>query len=103
MPTGSLKYRILAVCHDPEGNLKLAEAIKRSPGWCKYFKSVWLVATTETPKTLYDRLRPSMASDESILITEVGTGTSYYGFMPQDAWDWIKEVRATTPPQSSTG
>ena len=96
MPTGNLKYRILAVCHDPEGNVKLAEEIKRSAAWCKYFKSVWLVATTETPKALCDRLRQSMPKEQSILIMDAGAS---YGYLPQDAWDWMKEVHAAVAPQ----
>jgi hypothetical protein len=100
MPTGSLKYRILAVCHDSEGDdKKLEAAIKRSPGWCKYFKSVWLVATTETPKALCDRLEKSFSKTESLFIIEVGS--SNYGYLPKEAWDWIKEVREANP-QSAT-
>ncbi|MGB8413021.1 MAG: hypothetical protein WCE23_09390 [Candidatus Binatus sp.] len=97
MPTGSLKYRILAVCHDSETDSKLADAIKQSPGWCKYFKSVWLVATTETPKALFDRLEETFPKSESVFIIEVGaSAAASYGLMPKEAWKWIEEVRKAT-------
>ena|ERR1700733_8964760 len=100
MPTGSLRYKILAICHDPKTKSQLADEIKGSVAWCKYFKSVWLVATTETPEAICGRLRPKMPEEESLFVMEVGQS---YGYLPREAWDWIKEVRNAKPPQSSTG
>ena len=94
MPAQSDKYRILAVCHDPKGDLvprtKLNNLLKSSPGFCKYFDSVWLIATHETPTALWKRIEKSVPEQDYVLIIEA---KSYYGSLPKDAWDWIASVK----------
>ena len=67
----------------------LYEELKRSPGWCHYLDSTWLVATGETVTALAQRLRTRMDANDSILVIEIRRSSD--GWLPQEAWDWINE------------
>ena len=93
MPTEKLPLRILAVCYEPRGKDspdKLHKTLEASPAWCRYFQSVWLIGTTETPHQLWHRIEKRIGEHDYVFIVEV---EKYTGFLPKDAWDWISSVR----------
>lgn len=88
------KYRILAVCHEPRGDniarKSLHNALQMSPGFCKYFQSVWLIATHETPDELWKRIEASVPKQDYLLVIEM---SNYYGYLPKEAWEWVESAK----------
>lgn len=82
----SITYDLRKPGQDYEG---LYESIK-SLGDCRhYLESTWLVDTQLNADMIYKRLESNIDKNDSILI--VNFGTDYWGFLPKDAWEWIKE------------
>jgi len=97
MPTDKLRLRVLAVCHEPRGETpskKLYKTLEASPAWCRYFQSVWLIGTTETPHEFWQRIEKHVHPKDYVFIVEV---EKYTGFLPKDAWDWISSIRKSKP------
>lgn len=67
----------------------LWDELKNSPRWWHYLDSTWLVATSETASQLYNRLLQHLDKGDSILIIEAGKNIQ--GWLPQEAWDWIRQ------------
>lgn len=67
----------------------LYEQLKNSPGWCHYLGTTWLISTDEQPKDLYHRLSAHLDEKDNILIVQFNN--NYYGNMPEEAWDWLKD------------
>ena len=65
----------------------LTEQLQNSPLWWHYLESTWLIATSESPSELYNRLAAHLDSDDSILIIEAGKDIG--GWLPKEAWEWI--------------
>jgi len=68
---------------------KLYDALKTASKWWHYLDSTWLIVTTESPESWWNRLRSTLDSDDLLLIVEVKR--NYYGWLPQKAWDWINQ------------
>jgi len=69
----------------------LTEQLQHSPRWWHYLRSTWLIATSESPSELYNRLAAHLDRGDSILIIEAGSHMQ--GWLPKDAWEWIhKEI-----------
>lgn len=66
----------------------LFEQLKNSPGWCHYLGTTWLILTSENPQDLHKRLSAHLDENDYILITEFSR--NYYGILPEDAWEWIR-------------
>jgi len=62
---------------------------QKTTKWWHYLESTWLVYTELTPKQWSDTLVPKIYDKDYLLIIEVTP--SYYGWLPKDAWAWIKE------------
>ncbi len=67
----------------------LYEQLKNSPGWAHYLGSTWLISTNEQPKDLYERLSAHLDRSDYILIAPFSG--NYYGVLPKEAWEWIKQ------------
>ncbi len=65
----------------------LTEQLQHSPRWWHYLMSTWLIATSESPSELYNRLAAHLDPDDSILIIEAGN--HIYGQLTKAAWEWI--------------
>jgi hypothetical protein len=66
----------------------LFEQLKNSPGWAHYLGSTWLISTNEQPKDLHKRLSAHLDKNDYILISQFSN--NYYGTLPEDAWEWIR-------------
>ena len=73
----------------------LFEQLKASPGWCHYLGPTWLIATEENAKQLYNRLKPHLDQEDSILVIQAGTEME--GWLPEDAWKWIHQTLLGLP------
>lgn len=70
----------------------LYDAIKTSGWWWHHLDSTWIIHSTNGPKYWHEKLAPNLDPNDSIIITEIKP--NYWGFLPQKAWDWLKEAFA---------
>jgi hypothetical protein len=66
----------------------LYEAIKSCGTWWHYLGSTWLVDTPLSADGIWNRLSPHIDKNDRVLI--IGVTRDYSGWLPKDAWDWIK-------------
>jgi hypothetical protein len=64
------------------------ETLKIQGSWSHYLSTTWLISTTRTPLQVVDALRPYMGQTDFLLVGEFGS--NYSGWLPKEAWDWIK-------------
>ena len=71
----------------------LYNAIKTcGASWWHYLDSTWLVDTSLNAQSIWDRLAPHVDTNDLMLV--VGITRDHQGWLPQDAWDWIKSRQA---------
>ena len=68
---------------------ELFEEIKRLGSWWHYLESTWLVSTSLTPDEAFERIRNLVRKGDHVLISPLVR--PYQGWLPQKAWDWIRE------------
>lgn len=58
-----------------------------------YFDDSWLISpvSLNNSRAIYDQLIPFIDGDKDYILVLHLTITDYYGWLPKDAWDWIKE------------
>jgi hypothetical protein len=66
----------------------LYDKIKAIGAWWHYLDSTWIVATTLTPSQVMDRLKPTIDSNDAVLVIDI-TSDIYSGWLTKDAWDWL--------------
>jgi hypothetical protein len=86
--------RVLLVTYDlkkpSQEYSKLYEILKSLPKWWHYLESTWLILTSDSAKQLYDKLCPTLDDNDNVFLIEIIKG-DYWGWLPKDAWKWIKE------------
>lgn len=83
---------ILLITYDlrnPSHNYEpLYNEIKQAEEWWHYIDSAWLIKTQISPQNWYSKIaKHFFLTSDSFLIIEVKR--NYYGWLPQDAWEWI--------------
>ena len=73
--------------HPPSSYTEFFGVLKSKDSWAHYMPSTWFIATTESPKELYNQLAGLIFKDDNILIMELTPG--YDGWLKNKAWDWI--------------
>lgn len=69
----------------------LYEAIKNcGSDWWHYMESVWIVKTEISPQECFNRIRESIMEGDRCFIVDI-TKCSRQGWLPSNAWAWIKE------------
>lgn len=69
----------------------LYESIKNAGvSWWHYFESVWLIQTNSSIAECFNKIHSTMDDDDLLFIVEV-TRQLRQGWLPQKAWDWIKQ------------
>lgn len=81
--------RLYIIQFDIKNNEKIIERIKSLGSWMKYFPQSIIISSDLGPKEIYDRLSVDY-ENERILVFELNK-TQYYGRLPTEAWDWLKE------------
>ena len=90
MPLYLVSYTLRPERQAPE----IEEELKRPPaGWMHHIDFTWIIATHESARQLYDRVRTKFQDTDSLLIFEIPPNASYYGWLPKPAWDWISKHR----------
>jgi len=64
----------------------LFDAVKKQGRWWHYMKPTWLIYTDKSPDQIVDNLKPYIAGNGRLLVTELG---NYQGLLPKEAWEWI--------------
>lgn len=67
----------------------LYEELKKSSSWWHFLDSTWLIYTSETADQLYTRIGSHIDKNDYALVIEVKR--NYQGWLPEDAWKWIRE------------
>ena len=68
----------------------LYESIKQCGNvWWHYLDSVWIIRTDLSPAQCFDRVHPNMDNNDYLFIVDI-TQRSRQGWLPTDAWEWIK-------------
>ena len=57
-----------------------------------YLGSTWLVDTSLTAQGIWDRLSPHVDTNDFVLV--IGITRDSQGWLPKDAWEWIKSREA---------
>jgi len=73
--------------HDPR---QIVEVLQKVGEWCHYFDTTWLVQTNLTADDIYNQLALVFNQDERLLILEVKPPAMYQGWLPDEAWSWIR-------------
>ena len=59
--------------------------------WWHFFPAVWLVKTEKSTYEIANSIYPFMTKSDRLFVIEThGAGN---GWMPQESWDWINNVR----------
>ncbi len=66
----------------------LYEAIKGCGAWWHFLGSTWLVDTSLDAAGIWKRLEPHIDKNDRALV--IGVTRNYSGWLPKDAWDWIR-------------
>lgn len=66
----------------------LSEELKKKDWW-HYLDSTWLIHSSETANQIYERISQYLDENDQILINEFGN--DYQGYLPSDAWNWIRD------------
>lgn len=80
---------------DPTRYEGLFSALKGFAGWWHFLSGTWLVATELPASQIFERLRPHIDEKVNILILEAGRDFS--GWLPKEAWEWIKANQSQSP------
>jgi hypothetical protein len=76
--------------------------LKSFSRWWHYLETTWIVIsdnTNDDVSTLTNNLTCEIdRSTDNILILEVGDMKSVNGWLPKEAWDWIKDVQKLRSP-----
>lgn len=71
----------------------LHESIKGLGKWWHYLDSTWLVVTTQDPKSVRDRLKAYLDSDDELLVIDVtGRSRAWNGGFVERAQTWLSET-----------
>lgn len=76
---------------DYEGVFEAIKAASVSGNtWWHYLDSTWIIKSSLTTSQVYDRIKPHIDNDDSVLIIEIKNNKS--GRLPQKAWDYLNNV-----------
>ena len=70
----------------------LHDAMKNCWSWWHFLGSTWLIDTSLNAPGIWDRLAPHVDKNDFLLV--IGVTADYSGWLPQEAWDWIKSRAA---------
>ena len=65
----------------------LYEELKNSQSWWHYLDSTWLISTPETAEQLFQRMKPHIDNNDSMLV--IGVTSARSGWLTNDAWEWL--------------
>lgn len=72
----------------------LYEAIKGCGAWWHYLGSTWLLDAGLSADAIWHRLAPHVDDNDYMLV--IGVNADWQGWLPEDAWKWIRSRMAAT-------
>ena len=67
----------------------LFKTIKNFGNWWHYLDSTWIIKTNLSSGEIWSQLKKYFEGNDYLFIVEITK--NYAGFLPKDAWKWIKE------------
>lgn len=67
----------------------LYKVLKSGGTWWHHLDSTWLIETSEQPVVWYNKISSHVDANDNILIIQVQK--NYQGWLPEEAWKWIRE------------
>ena len=58
--------------------------------WCHPMDSTWLIQSTVSAESVYNTIKPAIDASDSILIAQITQ--NYFGVLPKDLWEYIKNM-----------
>jgi hypothetical protein len=84
--------KFIIIIYKVEGDDKsVKDNIKSLGAWFNYLQGSFLLMTTLGVEEIYNRIGTNKTGDR-FLVMEVDL-KSYWGILPSDAWDWLKEKK----------
>lgn len=81
--------KIFLIQYNTKDDSGINEKIKALGSWMSYFTGFWLVESEKSAKEIYDII--SIENSETRMLVLEITINDYWGWMPKDAWEWIKK------------
>lgn len=72
---------------------KLYEVLKSAPEWWHFLESTWILFTRETATAWREKIKATLDDNDRLLIVDI-TQRSRDGWLPKQAWDWLREKEA---------
>jgi hypothetical protein len=86
-------FRFIVVSWDTKGRDRDEEQflkkLDRARDWIKFRDKSWLVYTSVSSKTWYERLKPHIGDRDNLFVVSVDI-TDRGGWMPRAFWDFVK-------------
>lgn len=70
---------------------KLISTLKSSTNWWHYLSTTWLIVTPMEPVEYSELLKKCIYKGDRFFIVDI-TNQKRQGWLPQEAWDWIKKT-----------
>lgn len=72
----------------------LKDSIKRcSIAWWHHLKNTWLIHSNLNANQIYHQLSYHIQPQDRLLIIQISNSADYQGYLPQEAWDWLKDIQ----------
>lgn len=71
------------------------EAIKAIGPWWHYLESTWIVQSYNNVNHVVDTIHNVMRQGDRLLVVQIDN-QQRNGWLPKDAWDWIRTHESTT-------
>ncbi len=68
---------------------KLYTVLKSAEGWWHHLESTWILSTNQSLSSWSDKIRNAIDENDSFIIIDI-TSAANNGWLPQKAWDWLK-------------
>ncbi|HCU24468.1 MAG TPA: hypothetical protein DF383_05570 [Deltaproteobacteria bacterium] len=69
----------------------LYEVLKSGASWWHYLDSTWMIDSHESIEVWEQRIKSQLDQNDSFLIVKLLAGQSYVGWLPREAWEWVKQ------------
>lgn len=67
----------------------LEQELKSYKKWWHHLNQAWIIISEETPFQIWKKIEDKIDRRNNLLIIEVKKNAE--GWLPREAWDWIKE------------
>ena len=83
-----ISYSLKGTSRDYSG---FFNTLKNFPYWWNYLDSTWLISTHHnSAPDVYNELASYLNTEDYVFVVEISSSASYEGWLPQDAWDWLR-------------